>query len=58
MTLGFIIAILIKESTFMNKTEYYFYFNLGISKIKLYIISSIINILIGTIIIIGYQYVK
>jgi len=56
MTFGFFVAILVKESTFVNKTEYYFYYNYGISKIKLLIISTIINFMIGIILIIGYQY--
>ena len=57
MTFGFFIAILVKESTFVNKTEYYFYYNFGISKIKLFLISMMINFVIGFSLIIGYQYV-
>jgi len=58
MSLGFIITILVKQSAFVNKTEYYFYYNFGITKIRLLLMSTIINIVIGTILIIGYQYVK
>ena len=58
MTLGFIVAILVKESSFLNKDEYYFYYNFGISKIKLIILSSFMNILFSSIIIIGYFYGK
>ena len=58
MSLGFLITILVKQSVFLNKTEYYFYYNFGITKIRLLLMSTIINIVIGTILIIGYQYVK
>jgi hypothetical protein len=58
MSVGFLFVISIKESAFSNKDEYYFYYNLGITKIKLIIFSSVINIVFGSILIIGYFYGK
>ena len=58
MTLGFFMALLIKDSSYINKNEYYFYYNAGISKIKLIIFSSVLNILSASLILIGYSYGK
>jgi hypothetical protein len=58
MSLGFLFSLLIKESIFSIKDEYYFYYNLGITKIKLIIFCSILNIMLGSILIIGYFYGK
>jgi hypothetical protein len=41
MSLGFIFSIAIKESTFSNKDEYYFYYNFGITKVKLFMIGEL-----------------
>ena len=58
MTLGFLISLLIKESSFINKDEYYFYYNMGITKTKLIIFCSIVNIILASILMIGYFYGK
>jgi hypothetical protein len=58
MSLGYLFSILIKESSFSNKSVYYFYYNYGITKIKLFIIAGIVNILISIFVIIGYVYAK
>ena len=56
MSLGFLFAMLVKESTFSNKGEYYLYCNFGISKINLIIFSSVLNIVTGLVILFGYIY--
>ena len=48
MTGGPLISIFYKEIS--RKNEYYFYYNRGISKLNLIIISLILNILIGLVI--------
>jgi hypothetical protein len=58
MSLGFLFSLVIKESTFSNKDEYYFYYNFGITKIKLIIFCSVLNAIFGSILIIGYFYGK
>jgi hypothetical protein len=58
MTLGFLLALLIKESTFSNNNEYYFYYNFGITKMKLILFSSVLNLAFALILIIGYSYGK
>ena len=58
MSLGFLFSLLIKESVFSNKDEYYFYYNFGITKVKLIIFSFTLNIVFGLILIIGYFYGK
>ena len=58
ITLGFIASIIIKESSFFNKEECYFYYNFGISKVKLVIFCTVLNILLAVIIIIGYHFGK
>jgi hypothetical protein len=58
MSLGFLFSLLIKESVFSNKDEYYFYYNFGITKIKLIMFSFILSIIFGLILIIGYFYGK
>jgi hypothetical protein len=58
MSFGFIFSILIKESSFSNKDEYYFYYNFGITKIKLIFFSSLLNIVLSSFIIAGYLYAK
>jgi len=56
MTLGFLISFLIKQSSFINKEEYYFFYNVGITKIKLTLFCSILNIIFAVLIIIGSNY--
>lgn len=58
MSVGFIFSILIKESTFSNKDEYYFYYNFGITKIKLFITCELLNVILGLLIIIGNSYAE
>ena len=58
VSLGFIISIIIKESGFSNKDEYYFYYNFGISKIKLFIMCELMNLIFATVLITGYKYVE
>jgi hypothetical protein len=58
MSFGFIFSIIIKESTFSKKDEYYFYYNFGITKIKLFMICEFLNIVLGFFIIAGYSYAK
>jgi hypothetical protein len=58
MSLGFLFSLLIKESTFSNKDGYYFYYNFGITKIKLIVFCFILNIVFGSILIIGFFYGK
>ena len=58
MSLGYIFSIIIKESGFSNKHEYYFFYNFGISKIKLFIICGFMNTIFSLLIIIGYFYAK
>ena len=49
MTGGSLISIFYKEIS--RKNEYYFYYNRGISKIKLIVVSLILNVLVGVILI-------
>ena len=49
MTGGPLISIFYKEIS--RKNEYYFYYNRGISKIKLIVVSLILNVLVGIILI-------
>jgi len=58
MTVGFFIALWIKQSSIANKEEYYFYYNFGITKPKLIIFSSVLNALFATLISIGYYFGK
>jgi hypothetical protein len=58
MSFGFLFALVVKESAFSNEDEYYFYYNAGITKIKLITFSSAMNIIFGSILIIGYFYGK
>jgi hypothetical protein len=55
---GFIFSIIIKESGFSNKDEYYFYYNFGITKIKLLIFCCLLNLALSSFIIAGYSYAK
>jgi hypothetical protein len=57
-SLGFIVSMLVKESSFSNKDEYYFYYNVGISKIKLIIFSCLLNLALSLLIISGYSYAR
>jgi hypothetical protein len=43
VSFGFMFSILIKESSFSNNDEYYFYYNFGITKIKLIFFSALLN---------------
>ncbi|PHS64137.1 MAG: hypothetical protein COB12_08355 [Flavobacterium sp.] len=45
-TLGIFIGFLVFE--LLNKEEYYFYYNLGITKWKLFKVVFLINLIIGT----------
>jgi len=56
VSFGFLLSLLIKESAFSDKTEYYFYYNLGIPKTKLFMFSFILNIVLGAILSAGYAY--
>jgi len=56
MTLGFLISFLIKQSSFINKEEYYFFYNMGITKVKLIIFCSVLNIIFALLLIIGSNY--
>jgi hypothetical protein len=58
MTLGFFLSLLINDYSFANKEIYYFYYNQGITKTKLIVFSSILNLLFSLILIIGYSYGK
>jgi len=58
MSLGYVISILVKESSFSNKDEYYFYYNFGITKIKLFMVCGFMNIVFAILIIAGYSYAK
>lgn len=52
MTAGFLISLVYQELTY--KSEYYFYHNLGLSKLRLIAITEFINILVGITSIIIY----
>jgi hypothetical protein len=52
MSSGFIISLLYHHLT--HKMEYYFYYNQGISKIKLISVIYIVDILIGFILVLIY----
>ena len=56
MSFGSVISLSFKEYISNNNKENYFYYNFGILKYKLFIFSSIINILFGLILLIGYNY--
>jgi hypothetical protein len=58
ITLGFLISFLIKQSSFLNKEEYYFFYNVGITKVKLIIFCTVLNIVFALTIIIGCYYGK
>ena len=58
MSLGYLFSILIKESSFSNRNEFYFYYNFGITKQKLYIVCGLIHVIFALVIIIGYYYAK
>ena len=58
MSLGYFISILVKESSFSNHDESYFYYNFGITKTKLFIICGSMNVVFAIIIIAGYFYAK
>jgi len=52
MTAGFLLSLFYFELT--SKNEYYFYYNKGISKLRLISVTAAINVLIGSILIIIY----
>jgi len=56
ISFGFLLSLLIKESAFSDKTEYYFYYNVGATKIKLFMFSLALNIILGAILSAGYAY--
>lgn len=56
MTGGPLISVFYKDLS--RKNEYYFYYNRGISKVKLIVVSLLLNIFIGAIIISFIQNVK
>ncbi len=56
MTGGPLISIFYKELS--RKNEYYFYYNRGISKVKLIVVSILLNVFVGAIIISILQNVK
>jgi len=47
MSAGFLMSILYQELT--HKTEYYFYYNKGISKLSLILVSALLNVPVGLI---------
>ena len=56
MTSGTLISLFYKEIT--HKNEYYFYYNLGISKPTLLVMNEFFNILTGLILLGIFSYVK
>ena len=56
VSLGYVISFLVKESGFSNNDEYYFYYNFGITKIKLFMICGFMNVVFAILIIAGYSY--
>ncbi len=52
ITIGFLFSIYYNELT--HKNEYYFYYNRGISKVKLIVFAEFINIVIGSLLIVIY----
>jgi hypothetical protein len=52
MSAGFLLSLLYHE--FTHQTEYYFYYNKGLSKLNLISVTALINILIGSIVLIIY----
>jgi len=56
MTAGTMIGIFYKEITHQN--EYYFYYNLGISKANLIAVNALLNILTGLMLLLIFSYVK
>ena len=51
-TVGLFMSLLYKEIS--HPEQYYFYYNRGISKMRLYAFCGIINVVIGTLILIFY----
>jgi hypothetical protein len=47
MSAGFLMILLYQEQT--HKTEYYFYYNKGISKLRLILVSGLLNVTLGLI---------
>jgi hypothetical protein len=47
MSAGFLMSLLYQEQT--HKTEYYFYYNKGISKLRLILVSGLLNVTLGLI---------
>jgi hypothetical protein len=58
MSFGFIFAIVIKELSSSNRNEYCFYYNFGITKVKLLSFSYLLNIIASLFIIAGSSYAK
>jgi hypothetical protein len=58
ISFGFIVSILIKELGFSHKYEYYFYYNFGITKMKLLAVSGLLNGVFCLCVILGYAYAK
>lgn len=56
MTVGTLIGLFYKEITHRN--EYYFYYNLGISKYSLMAVNASLNILTGIVLLWLFSYVK
>ena len=56
MSFGSAISLSFKEYISNSGNENYFYYNFGILKYKFVIFSSIINILFGLILLIGFSY--
>lgn len=55
MSGGTILSLLYKEIS--HKKEYYFYYNMGLSKIMLFVFCAVVNILLGSICIIFQRHV-
>jgi hypothetical protein len=53
--IGFVFVFLYKE--IVRPNEYYFYYNQGISKIRLYSFCLIINVLFAILVLIIYDYI-
>jgi len=57
-TFGFLLSLIIKESAFSDKVGYYFYYNLGASKTKLFMFSLVLNVILGAILSAVYAYAR
>jgi hypothetical protein len=58
MSFGFLFSIFINELAFSNKDVYYFYYNFGITKIELFCMCELLNVILALLILIGYSYAK